>query len=178
MELEAATAGARRVEAPMTARTRSEYRLILERHSAPKSPPIPVSVEPPVASSLDVLAVLLLDAYRGTVDDEGETLVEAREAMSAFFARHVPEYSVVLRRQTELLAFSFVVIEDGLHYIDPVVTAATCKRQGLATIAVSTSLDRLHEAQIREVGAVITDGNTASEALFAKLGFTRFGTWI
>jgi L-amino acid N-acyltransferase YncA len=35
----------------------------------------------------------------------------------------------------------------------------------------------LGEAGVREVGAVITDGNTASERLFQDLGFVRIGSW-
>ena len=61
----------------------------------------------------------------------------------------------------------------GREYIDPVATVAGCKRQGLRTAAVGSSLRSLHEAGAREVGAVITDGNTASERLFTSLGFVR-----
>ena len=47
--------------------------------------------------------------------------------------------------------------------------------------ARSAFLDRLREESIAgpvlEVGAVITDGNTPSEALFRSLGFERHGSW-
>jgi L-amino acid N-acyltransferase YncA len=39
------------------------------------------------------------------------------------------------------------------------------------------SLRSLAEAGIDEVGAVITDGNTPSERLFARFGFVRVGEW-
>jgi L-amino acid N-acyltransferase YncA len=42
---------------------------------------------------------------------------------------------------------------------------------------VLTSLRRLHRDGVDEVGAVITDGNLASERLFARLGFSRVGPW-
>jgi len=35
----------------------------------------------------------------------------------------------------------------------------------------------LHDAGVGEIGAVITDGNTASERLFMALGFVRVGPW-
>lgn len=48
---------------------------------------------------------------------------------------------------------------------------------GRGCAAVATSLRSLHEVGVREVGAVITDGNTASERLFTSLGFVRVGSW-
>jgi len=65
----------------------------------------------------------------------------------------------------------------GCHYFDPVVTSPARKRQGLGTAAVCESLRRLHRDGVGEVGAVITDGNVASERLFGRLGFARVGPW-
>ena len=56
-------------------------------------------------------------------------------------------------------------------------TSAARKGQGLGAEAVLTSLRRLSRDGVDEVGAVITDGNLASERLFARLGFSRVGPW-
>lgn len=90
---------------------------------------------PAADADRDALAALLLDAYRGTIDDEGR------------------------------------------HYIDPVATAASRKGRGIGAWAVATSIRLLQRDGVGGVGAVITDGNVASERLFARLGFTRVGPW-
>jgi L-amino acid N-acyltransferase YncA len=58
-------------------------------------------------------------------------------------------------------------------FIDPVATVSWRKREGLGRAAVAASLRSLHEVGVAEVGAVITDGNTASERLFTSLGARR-----
>lgn len=125
----------------------------------------------------DELASLLLDAYRGTVDDEGEGMPEALEAADRCLERRLTDSSVVIEDDAGIVAISFVVVVDGRRYIDPVATASSWKRRGLGRRAVTASLQRLHRSGVREVGATITDGNTASERLFASLGFVRLGPW-
>jgi L-amino acid N-acyltransferase YncA len=160
-------------------RTRSEYRLVgVDRAvGAGAGSAGRVQVRPARDEDRDAIAALVLDAYRGTVDDEGEGPQEARLAADDFLARRVPARSVVVEDGGQLVALAFVVEEAGHAYIDPVATASTHKRQGLARRAVTAALDRLHAAGADEVRAVITDGNTASEALFASLGFERIGVW-
>ena len=104
----------------------------------------------------DALADLVLDAYRDTVDDEGEGSAEARQAVDDWLAGRIAACSVV--------------IEEGERIV---ATAAARKRQGLGHRAVCASVRRLHDAGFGEVGATITDGNVASESLFASLGFVR-----
>lgn len=70
-----------------------------------------------------------------------------------------------------------MVIVREVNYIDPVATTESAKRRGVGTAGVQTSLRSLAHAGVAEVGAVITDGNVASEALFTKLGFVRVGDW-
>jgi L-amino acid N-acyltransferase YncA len=119
----------------------------------------------------------VLDAYRGTIDDEGETLADALEAVDEWLGLAIAPHSVVLEEEGRLVAASFVVTVDDRHYIDPVVVAAPAKQRGLGSALVSASIRSLHDAGVVEVGATITDGNEPSERLFASLGFVRVGAW-
>ena len=154
------------------ARTRSEYRLS------------PIAVEPPSTPRVtrrvrgtdrDELAALMLDAYRGTIDDEGEDVDDALEAVDQYLARMVHEHSIVVTEAGRVVAMAFVTVGDGVRYVDPIVVASDRKRTGLGRDAVCMVLDSLASAGVNEVGATITDGNTASERLFLGLGFSRRG---
>jgi predicted N-acetyltransferase YhbS len=65
----------------------------------------------------------------------------------------------------------------AVHYIDPVVVAASRKQRGLGRAVVELCLGSLAESGVSVVGATITDGNTASEQLFTRPGFSRCGEW-
>jgi hypothetical protein len=134
-------------------------------------------VRHPVEADRDVLAALLLDGYRNTIDDEGENLDDACAAIDQYLARIERPHSFVVTEQEILVAFSFVVVVKDVHYIDPVVVASKRKQRGLGRATVRLCLASLAAARISEVGATITDGNVASERLFAGLGFSRRGAW-
>lgn len=116
----------------------------------------------------------MLDAYRNTIDDEGESLDDALVAIDRYFASTVRPHSFVVLDGADPVAFSFV---SDTHYIDPVVVASARKRDGLGSAAVQLCLRSLADAGVCEVGATITDGNVASERLFTGLGFHRHGPW-
>ena len=161
-------------------RLRSEYRLQQLVEADPSA--IPVRPDSLVVRHVDrddheALSHLMLDAYKGSVDDEGESIEEARAAIDHYFETIVWPHSFVIADDDLPLAMSMVVVVEGVHYIDPVATAAVHKAQGLGRIAVATSLRSLAKSGIAEVGAVITDGNTPSERLFARFGFVRVGGW-
>ena len=160
-------------------RTRSEYVLSPPSEALARAASTPQSalIRGVRVDDRDALASLLLDAYRGTVDYEGEGDEQALAAIDDYFARIVWRHSVVLDEGDSLSAISFVAIVDGCHYIDPVATASTRKGKGHGRAVVLTSLQSLAADGVAEVGAVITDGNTPSERLFAGLGFVRVGTW-
>jgi L-amino acid N-acyltransferase YncA len=132
---------------------------------------------PPTENDRDSLAALLLSAYRDTVDDEGEDIDDAYVAVDEYWPRIVHNHSFVVREHEEVVAFSFVVVVNELHYIDPIVVAPARKRSGLGRDTVLLSLASLARAGVSEIGATITDGNLPSEHLFARLGFARYGTW-
>ena len=164
-------------------RTRSEYRLTPLPADFALAPSSTTSATAHEIRLVDVtdreqLAVVLLAAYRGSVHDEDETEDDALDAIDEYFELMLPQHSFVVVEADRVIAMSFVVIVREVNYIDPVATTASAKRRGVGTAVVQASLRSLADAGVTEVGAVITDGNAASEALFTNLGFERVGDWV
>ena len=155
-------------------RTRSEYRMSPIRIAATS---VPHSTVHPDEQQRDQLAALMLDAYRDTIDDEGESLDDAFSAIDYYLASILRSHSYVMVDGSDLAAFAFVVVVNDVHYIDPVVVASGRKSLGLGGALVRRCLRSLVDAGVCEVGATITDGNVASERLFIGLGFERHGSW-
>jgi L-amino acid N-acyltransferase YncA len=156
-------------------RTRSEY--LLTPIDPSRLRVAPVGLRPPTNADRQALAELVLAAYHGTIDDEGETLDDALGAADLWLRLAIVSHSVVLEEGDRLIAASFVVSLEDRLYIDPVIVAASAKQRGIGASMVSASIRSLHEAAVGEVGATITDGNEPSERLFASLGFVRVGAW-
>ena len=155
-------------------RTRSEYRMSPIQATAAS---VPLPTIHPDEPQRDSLAAVMLDAYRNTIDDEGESLDDALSAIDYYLASIVRPHSYVMLDGSDLVAFAFVVVVNDVHYIDPVVVASTRKRLGFGGALVRRCLGSLADAGVFEVGATITDGNVASERLFIGLGFDRLGSW-
>ncbi len=155
-------------------RTRSEYRMSPIRIAASR---LPLPTIRPDEQQRDRLASLMLDAYRNTIDDEGESLDDALSAIDYYLATIVRPHSHVMLDGSDVVAFAFVAVVNELHYIDPVVVAAARKRLGVGAALVRQCLTSLADAGVRDVGATITDGNVASEQLFMGSGFNRHGNW-
>ena len=158
-------------------KSRSEYRRELAGEV-----PAPVIASGIAIHAVDevepaALAALLLDAYRGTIDDDGEDDSDARQAIDGYLRKIDRSCSVVLSEGEQPVAMSFVVVVGDVHYIDPVATGSAHKGRGHGSAAVRESLRLLRVSGVTEVGAVVTDGNVASERLFDKLGFVRIGAW-
>lgn len=161
---------------------RSEYRLALDAIGFEASVPLPptVRLKPARIADGDALAELMIDAYRGTIDYDGETIEDALNEIHAYMDGQrggVPllELSRLAFREDALVSACLVAEWDDRNQpiIAYVMTSANTKRQGLAKQLLTTVLKLLSEAGHSEVRAVITNGNLASELLFRKLGFER-----
>ncbi len=126
-----------------SARTRSEYRLLLDGASVAPAGGAPFTLRRVEPGDRDVLSMVLLDAYRGSVDDEGEGPEEASEAIDDYFSMMAWPHGRVLELEDTIGAFAFVVVVGHRHYIDPVATARAAQRRGLGTAVVRAVLASL-----------------------------------
>ncbi len=157
-------------------RTRFRYQRTLPADIFRPAAP-PAGRRHPTPADHAALAQLMLDAYRGTPDDDGETLADAEHAITHYWDELNP-----------LLDCSWVIPGPGgrlqaaclIGWYPPwrapiiayIMTHPDAKRQGLAANLVRASLVALADRDYSQVYAVITAGNTPSEQLFHQLGFT------
>ena len=120
------------------------------------------------------LATLMLDAYRGTIDDEGETIDAAVREVHRFFAgRPLLLASFVARAGESLVGACLVTLIADVPLVAYVMTASGWKRQGIGAALVQRSLDALAGSGHAVVRAAITEGNEPSERMCRRAGFRR-----
>jgi len=172
---------------------RFEYNLDLNGTILPP-PELPASlgvvVRHPSTADIEHLSILMLDAYRGTVDYDGETIEEARTEVQSYFQalNHVGRgiwltCSSVAKPGSPTAGESSTVLcgaclvgywpEREAPLISYAMTVAGWKGRGLAGMLLRRSLRRLKEQGYPKVYAVITQGNIPSESLFSRAGFER-----
>lgn len=141
--------------------------------------PWPVQVDaharPPVAADAEALARLMLDAYRGGVDDEGETPAQARAVVDQLFAGEfgplLYSLSEVTERDGVLVAATLLTLFEGGPFLAFTLTDPQWRRQGLAAAGLRRAFKRLADGDEPWLRLVVTQGNTAAEALYESLGF-------
>lgn len=161
----------------MSTGTRGEYRLILPGPAA-RDGQTPVSgIRTARPGDADALADLMLDAYRGTADDEGGTIDDARGEIRSFLegAYGAPDFDSSFVCEDEGALSAAVLTswwtERGAHLICFLMTRAGSKRRGLGSALLSHAVTAMQSSGAAEVRAVITRGNTPSEQLFKRAGF-------
>lgn len=163
-------------------RIRHEYRLDLSVANPRPDLHAPVGMSVRAVSSGDTpdLAELMLDAYRNTIDYEGEGIAEAVAEVEGYFpraAKHpaIAQHSLVLGFQDSMVCACLLEYWErrSVPFVGYVICRPANKRQGLATFALHQAIGRLKSAGCSELRTIITEGNSPSEALFARAGFRR-----
>lgn len=134
-----------------------------------------LTVRAPVHADAEKLAELVLAAYRGTIDDEGETPDETLEMVRQLFAG---EYGVMLWNVSELclsqgrpVAATICTVWQGRPFVAFMVTAPEWKGRGLARAGLTRAINRLAAAGDPLLRLVVTVGNVPAEKLYTSLGF-------
>lgn len=152
----------------------TKHHYVIELGDPPGADPwldFKVELKVPSKADVDDLAQLMLDAYRGTIDYDGESIDEAKAELTDYL------------ESSPRLASSYVAMVDGTMagaillatwsgepLVSYVMTRPEYKNQGLGTALLQASLRALRHEGEERVHAFITDGNTASEALFRGAG--------
>ena len=120
------------------------------------------------------LADLMLDAYTGTIDYDGEDLDDAMAEVGSFLDGDPwLTHSRVAQVDEGIASAVLVSGMDGEPFIGYVMTRAAHKQRGLGRLLVSSAMSSLAGAGHTRVAFYITAGNIASERLFMGLGATR-----
>ncbi|NKE58893.1 GNAT family N-acetyltransferase [Lentzea sp. PSKA42] len=129
-------------------------------------PDLPPNTTRPINDQDDAaLADLMERAYAGTVDEDlggnNDGAVEIAD-----WRRHAAQHSSFVA--AGLVAASLISLQDNEFWLGYVITHPDWKGRGLGTAVVAASLRTLDAP----VFAAVTDGNTSSERLLERLGFT------
>lgn len=144
--------------------------------SSNRAAPEGISIRMPRRDDLEALARLMLDAYRGTIDYEGEGMDEAiAEVRGHLGGSPLLEHSIAAVAGDEIVSSCLVSEAEGLVIVGYVMTAATHKGRGLGTFVSERALYSLRASGAEEVDAWITEGNIPSERIFRRLGFEMVG---
>lgn len=128
-----------------------------------------------VPADAPALAALMLDAYRGTIDDGGGGPDEAAAEVSRLLAGDYGPFdqgaSELVERDGGIVSATLVTSHGGMPLIAFSMTASRWKRRGLARDGLVRTLHRLRAAGAVAIHLAVTPGNTAAERLYASLGF-------
>ena len=158
---------------------RLEYFLDLSNAAPGHQPPVGAYRQELVSDAdADKLANLMLDAYRGTIDYQGENIDDAREEIRTCFrggsgGTFLQDISAVIIRDDLPVSACLCVKSDEHAYplIAYSMTRASEKGNGLAQYLLASVLQKLKCAGYSGVTAVITEGNIPSERIFRSAGF-------
>lgn len=124
------------------------------------------------------LARLMLDAYRGTIDDEGESLegavAEVNKTLAGGYGPMVWKASFVVPSADDpsvLDSASLVTLSRDEPLLAFSVTRPAVKGRGLAGGLIRASVRSLARLGHARIVLVVTAGNTPAERLYEKLGF-------
>lgn len=129
------------------------------------------------ATDTDALASLMLAAYRGTIDYDGETLDDAvfqiRSVFQGKFGPFQELASFAIEEVGRLLSAIIITIWQGRPLVAFSMTRPEFKNLGMATFLLKSSINALLTFGQKELTLVVTDGNEPAQHIVESLGFQR-----
>lgn len=133
-----------------------------------------------------MLGELLYAAYKGTIDDEGQSLEEAHdeaiETLQGRYGHIIWPASFIATGAADAadatdaeIAVSCCVVTDSEKFgplIAFVATRPEFQKRGLARTLIAKSIDALRDVDVDLVTLVVTNGNEPAISLYRKLGFS------
>jgi GNAT superfamily N-acetyltransferase len=128
-------------------------------------------------SDAPALGTLMYAAYKGTIDDEGETEADAQHEVGATLSGQygplLGDCSFLIEDQPGGRALCATLVtqwRDG-PLLAFVMTRPDAKRQGMATCLIQRSANALLARGERELYLAVTEGNIPALRVYERLGF-------
>lgn len=148
-------------------------RMVADLSRLPPMPP--VQCRAPGPDDVEALARLMLAAYRGTVDYEGEdeaqSLVEIRKTMAGEYGAFDGACSRVVDGDDGLVSAALLTRWRERPFVAFSMTDPRFARMGYARAALVSAMHALSAAGETEVSLVVTVANEPAVALYRSLGF-------
>ena len=129
-----------------------------------------------LAADLPAMAAVMADAYRGTVDDEGEdpraALRELRATAAGAYGPALEPAWLVHERDTELSAAVVCTRWQGVPLVAHAFTHPSRQRQGISRRLLLSAAGDLAEAGDTQLSLIVTRRNPAHE-LYQRIGFVE-----
>ena len=128
------------------------------------------------------LAVLLYAAYRGTIDDDGETFADAQAEIAKTFTgaygRFLPEASLHIREGEFIRSACLISWYEPTQspFVAFMMTRPEYKGCGMGRFVLQTAINRLLDMGHSTLSLIVTDGNTPAQQLYHSLGFVPLET--
>jgi GNAT superfamily N-acetyltransferase len=123
------------------------------------------------------LARLMLAAYRGGVDDEGESEADAlaivRDTFDGRVGPYLPHCSFARWRGDAMIAAAVVTVFQGMPMIAFCVTDPAHQRQGHGEALITAAVTGLQEAGWAKVQLFVNPLNLRAIRLYRRLGFSE-----
>lgn len=134
-------------------------------------------LKPITQEDVPKVARTMLEAYRGTVDQQEETLVQAilevEKIMDDGYGPFITEASYWIEMNDQAAAVICINLWENRPLITEIYVNKDFQQQGLAHQLLKASMDCLYRMGYDEIDLYVTISNTSALKLYEKLGFTR-----
>ena len=130
---------------------------------------------PIAADDIPALGALMLAAYQGTVDYEGETLDDAigaaRSMLAGRYGPFLERCSFVAEQAGQAAGACIITLWNDRPLVCDIMVHPALKNQGLGTFLLKRSARALFEQGYGELVLYVTVGNDNAQHVYEKLGF-------
>lgn len=119
-------------------------------------------------------------SFKGTIDDEDETIAEwLQEVKKSFQGGHGPllkEHSFYIEEGKKIIGSAVVSLFRGVPLVIYVAVDPDKRGQGLSKKLLQQMFYSFEESSYQEIFLVVTPGNFPAETLYKKMGFKPVGS--
>jgi GNAT superfamily N-acetyltransferase len=124
-----------------------------------------------------ILGSLMLDAYKDTIDYDGESMDDAISEVQATldgkYGPYLDKCSFLIEKDKKAISASIITLFDKVNnpLLAFLMTHPDYKNQGLGTYLLKLGINALLDDGYKELSLFVTEGNKPAQHLFNKMGF-------